>query len=105
MRERPINSIGLACADQGHPRAVLDANDLRIRGLAAQHPVESYGRVPQVSAKGGREPGAPGFSMTSVSAIQVKPFGIACSGLLKKVDQWLLPPIIHLEQTSQRLRL
>jgi hypothetical protein len=33
---------GLACADQGHPRAALDANDLRIRRLGAQHPVESY---------------------------------------------------------------
>ena len=26
MRERPINSYGLACTDQGHPRAALDAN-------------------------------------------------------------------------------
>jgi hypothetical protein len=43
MRERPINSIGLACADQGHPRAALDANDLWIPCLGAQHPVESYG--------------------------------------------------------------
>ncbi len=42
MRERPINSYGLACADQGHPRAALDANDLWIPGLGAQHPVESY---------------------------------------------------------------
>src|SRR5450631_4717422 len=38
----PNQSIGLACADQGHPRAALDANDLRIRGVGAQHPVESY---------------------------------------------------------------
>src|SRR5206468_3235839 len=43
MRERPINTCGLACADQGQPRAALDANDLWIRGLRAQHPVESYG--------------------------------------------------------------
>ncbi len=35
MRERPINVNGLACADQGHPRAALDANDCRIRLLAA----------------------------------------------------------------------
>ena len=42
MRERPISFNGLACADQGHPRAALDANDLWIPGLGAQHPVESY---------------------------------------------------------------
>src|SRR5438876_4887622 len=42
MRERPINTCGLACADQGQPRAALDANDLWIRFLRAQHPVESY---------------------------------------------------------------
>src|SRR5436190_4585218 len=42
MRERPINSFGLARADQGHPRAALDANDVRIRPLRAQHPVQSY---------------------------------------------------------------
>src|SRR6059036_3010997 len=42
MRERPINSFGLALADQGHPRAALDANDVRIRPLRAQHPVQSY---------------------------------------------------------------
>ncbi len=39
----PNQSSGLACADQGHPRAALDANDLWIRFLCAQHPVESYG--------------------------------------------------------------
>ena len=39
----PNQSSGLACADQGHPRAALDANDLWIPGLGAQHPVESYG--------------------------------------------------------------
>ena len=27
---------------QGHPRAALDTNDLRIRRVGAQHPVESY---------------------------------------------------------------
>ena len=43
MRERPINACGLAYADQGQPRAALDANDLWIPHLAAQHPVESYG--------------------------------------------------------------
>src|SRR5438876_3819610 len=42
MRERPININGLACADQGHPRAALDANDLRIRLVRTQHPVQSY---------------------------------------------------------------
>ncbi len=42
MRERPINSFGLARADQGHPQATLDANDLWIRPLRAQHPVQSY---------------------------------------------------------------
>src|SRR5205807_1511523 len=31
MRERPINTCGLACADQGQPRAALEANDLWIR--------------------------------------------------------------------------
>src|ERR1035438_104796 len=36
----PNQSCGLACAVQGHPRAALDTNDLRIRRLAAQHPVE-----------------------------------------------------------------
>jgi hypothetical protein len=38
----PNQLSGLACADQGHPRAALDANDLWIRFLCAQHPVESY---------------------------------------------------------------
>src|SRR6266849_10949974 len=38
----PNQGCGLACADQGHPRAALDANDLWIRYLGAQHPVESY---------------------------------------------------------------
>src|SRR5207249_8412620 len=41
MRERPINSFGLARADQGHPRAALDANNGWIRLLGAQHPVQS----------------------------------------------------------------
>ena len=45
MRERPINIYGLACADQGHPRATLDVNDLWIPGLGAKHPVESYGQL------------------------------------------------------------
>ena len=27
----PNQSCGLACADQGHPRAALDANDVRLR--------------------------------------------------------------------------
>ncbi len=45
MGERPITTCGLACADQGHPRAALDANDLWISGLRAQHPVESYGQL------------------------------------------------------------
>src|SRR5450759_2313855 len=41
----PNQAYGLACADQGHPpRAALDANDLWIRLLCAQHPVESYGQ-------------------------------------------------------------
>src|SRR6185369_7732473 len=40
----PNQLIGLACADQGHPRAALDANDLWIGRLGAQHPVESYGQ-------------------------------------------------------------
>src|SRR5437870_13123715 len=42
MRERPINSFGLARADQGHPRAALDANNGWIRLLGTQHPVQSY---------------------------------------------------------------
>src|SRR5271166_7109246 len=40
----PNQFCGLACADQGHPRAALDANDFRIRLLGAQHPVQSYGQ-------------------------------------------------------------
>ena len=36
----PNQLSGLACAVQGHPRAALDTNDLRIRRLRAQHPVE-----------------------------------------------------------------
>src|ERR1700733_9066424 len=39
----PNQFCGLACADQGHPRAALDANDLWITHIGAQHPVESYG--------------------------------------------------------------
>jgi hypothetical protein len=31
----PNQRLGLACADQGHPRAALDANDLWIRFLGA----------------------------------------------------------------------
>src|SRR5207244_5197935 len=42
MRERPINSFGLARGDQGHPRAALDANNGWIRLLGTQHPVQSY---------------------------------------------------------------
>src|SRR5579859_7485046 len=41
----PNQSDGLACADQGHPRAALHANDLRIRCAAPQHPVESYSQL------------------------------------------------------------
>src|SRR5712692_11960949 len=43
----PNQSFGLAClprqacADQRHPRAALDTNDLWIRRIRAQHPVES----------------------------------------------------------------
>ncbi len=42
----PNQFIGLACADQGHPRAALDTGDLRIRHIGAQHPVESHGQLP-----------------------------------------------------------
>src|SRR2546425_9090857 len=45
MRERPMNSFGLARADQGHPRAALDANNGWIRSLGTQHPVQSYGQL------------------------------------------------------------
>ena len=31
----PNQHSGLACADQGHPRAALDANDLWVRGVSA----------------------------------------------------------------------
>src|SRR5690349_3787874 len=41
----PNQHIGLASADQGHPRAALDTNDLWIRSLGAQHPVQSYGQL------------------------------------------------------------
>ena len=37
----PNQFRGLACAVQGHPRAALDTNDLRIRRFRTQHPVES----------------------------------------------------------------
>src|SRR5713226_594356 len=43
----PNQSFGLACADQGHPRAALDMNDRWIRRMGAQHPVESYGQLPR----------------------------------------------------------
>jgi hypothetical protein len=40
---RAPNQIrGLACAGHGAPRAALVMNDLRIRRVAAQHPVESH---------------------------------------------------------------
>jgi len=39
----PIQFFGLAFADHGQRRAALDANDLRIPGVGAQHPEESYG--------------------------------------------------------------
>jgi hypothetical protein len=38
MRERRINTCGLACADQGQPRAALDANDLWIPGKRGEGP-------------------------------------------------------------------
>ena len=38
----PNQGIGLACADQGHPRAALDGNALWTRFLGAQYPVEPY---------------------------------------------------------------
>jgi len=38
----PIQFFGLAFADHGQRRAALDANDLRIPGVGAQHPEESY---------------------------------------------------------------
>jgi len=41
----PNQGIGLVtvATDQGHPRAALDTNDLRICRLGAHHPEESYG--------------------------------------------------------------
>ena len=42
----PNQLSGLSAVDgQGHPRAALDTNDLRIPRLRAQHPVESYGQA------------------------------------------------------------
>jgi hypothetical protein len=38
----PNQDFGLACADQGHPRAALDGNALWMRLVGAQHPLESY---------------------------------------------------------------
>ena len=38
----PNQVRGLACAGHGAPRAALVMNDLRIRRVGAQHPVESY---------------------------------------------------------------
>src|SRR5450432_1880860 len=41
----PNQSIGLACADQGQPRAALDTNDFWIRHIRPQHPVKSHGQL------------------------------------------------------------
>jgi hypothetical protein len=38
--------IGLACADQGHPRTALDGDDGWIRRIGAQHPVQPHGQLP-----------------------------------------------------------
>ncbi len=43
MRERPINTCGLACADQGQPRAALDRRkikptlDVRVNQIIVRH--------------------------------------------------------------------
>src|SRR5437588_12376200 len=43
MRERPINTCGLACADQGQPRAALDRRkikptlDVKVNQIIARH--------------------------------------------------------------------
>jgi hypothetical protein len=37
----PNDTIGLTSVDQGHKRAGLEASDLRIRHLRAQHPEQS----------------------------------------------------------------
>ncbi len=42
----PNQSFGLACADQGHPRAALVTGDLRIADVLPQHPIESHGQLP-----------------------------------------------------------
>jgi len=43
----PNQCFGLACADQSHPRADLDTNDLWIPCIRAQHPVESNRQFPR----------------------------------------------------------
>jgi len=40
----PNQGLDLARADQGHPRAALDANDLWIPDLRAQHPTSGPNR-------------------------------------------------------------
>src|ERR1700721_4405280 len=42
----PNQYHGLACADQGHPRAALDTGDLWIANVLPQHPVESHCQLP-----------------------------------------------------------
>src|SRR5208283_4170717 len=64
----PNQAIGLsAVADnQGHPRAALDANDLRIRCLGPQHPVESYRQLTRVRYLGHA-------LRLAVAAMQIRP--------------------------------
>ena len=64
----PNQSSGLARADQGHPRAALDANDLRIRLLRAQHPVESYGQLARRRHFGH----SPGLAVAAVQILVAK---------------------------------
>ena len=79
----PNQSLGLvACADQRHPRAALDTNDLWIPTIAAQHPVESNCQLP------GR--GHLGYSLRlPVAAMQIlrTHLGIAAHRYLRRLHQ------------------
>src|SRR5260370_39819168 len=43
--ESAQSTLRAVLAAQGHPRAALDANDLRIRLVGAKHPEESYSQL------------------------------------------------------------
>src|ERR1700756_114371 len=67
---RALNqSRGRFLAGQGHPRAALDANDLRIRRVGAKHPEESYSQLARRRHFGYRLR----FLMTAMQILIAKP--------------------------------